>query len=111
MKLIPDRRVTLLLVLIFVGSLSLIGILFASNVERVYASSCGTDYRANYTCEHSYDWIGSNSIKCPHTHYEMRKTIHHVYLYDNPLTHRLTNSWQAFLCAPCAHNCPPSYCN
>ena len=113
MALKTNKQLMLLFKLVFVGMLILTGILFASSGKHVYASSCGTDYHGNYTCDDGgYDWIGPDSVMCPQTYYKCRKTRDLVYFYDNPPSHMYVgpSSPGDIVCYPPSRNCP-GYCN
>jgi hypothetical protein len=112
MALTINKQLTLLFKLVFVVMLILVGVFFASNSEYVYASSCGTDYHATYTCENGgHDWIGMNTIACPTTWYLAQKTLDRVYYYGNPPSHKYGGAAGTgdIACVPLPNNCP-SYC-
>ena len=113
MALTTNKQLTLLFKLVLVGMFILVGVLFASSSQYAYASSCGTDYHGNYTCENGgHAWIGMDTITCPVTLYLAQKTLDRVYLYDNPLSHMYGGAagTGGFACIPLSNNCP-SYCN
>ncbi len=110
MVLTTNARLTLLSKLIFVGMFILTSILFASNSKQVYASSCGIDYHANYTCKNgTYLEIWPDPT-CPGAA-KVNAYLDRVYLYDTPLSHKYMGSaGQSPECTPLSSNCP-SYCN
>ncbi len=114
MTLTPGKLSNALFKLALAGMLILAGILLTGSRVQVYATSCGTDYHGNYTCQNGgHDWIQCSYPPCAPSYCQVQPTLDLVYIYDNPLSFGYGGSGGVgpVVCEHLISNNCPAYCN